>query len=427
MAIRRLSASGTVLLLLSLMYFITYVDRVNVSTAAGAFRHELALSNVQLGLVFSAFAYPYLLFQIAGGWFGDRFGARWTLTVCGLIWAGATVLTGLAGGLASLLVARVLLGLGEGATFPVATRAMASWLPGGKSAFAQGITHSAARLGNAITPPLVVALTAAFTWRGSFIAIGIASFVWVLVWAFYFRDDPRTHRGVTAAEASRLPAPKGVGPRSPIPWGPLVRRMAPVTFVYFCYGWTLWTFLSWVPQFMQHAYGLNLKDSALFSSLVFVGGVVGDTLGGVVSDFVLRRTGNLLRARRDLVVAGMLGSLLCSVPILFVHDPLPAALALSGAFFFAEMTIGPMWAIPMDVAPRQAGTASGIMNTGSALAAILSPVVFGWVIDQTGSWTLPFVGTIGLMAVGTVAAFWMRPDLRFAPAEGGPVGAATIA
>ena len=409
----RLSASRNVLMLLCAMYFITYVDRVNVASAAGAFKSELGLSNTQLGLVFSAFAYPYLLFQVIGGWFGDRFGARWTLTICGIVWAAATIMTGLVDGLYSLLAARVLLGLGEGATFPVATRAMASWMPGGKAGFAQGITHASARIGNAVTPPLVVALIALINWRGSFVIVGIFSLAWALIWGWYFRDDPRSHTGVRAAELDGLAPPRGRGVRHAVPWGRLTKRMAPVIFVYFCYGWTLWTFLSWVPQFMLHNYNLDLKNSALFASLVFAGGVVGDALGGVISDGVLRRTGNLRWARRNLVIFGMAGSLLCSIPILFLHSPLAAALCLSGTFFFAELTIGPMWAIPMDIAPAYSGTASGLMNTGSALAAILSPLVFGVVIDQTGNWTLPFVGTMGLMLVGVIAAFAMRPEQGF--------------
>ena len=419
MRLARPSAGGNVLLLLCAMYFITYVDRVNVSTAAIAFKQELGLSNTQVGLVFSAFAYPYLVFQVLGGWFGDRFGARWVLTGCGVTWALATVMTGLVGGLGTLLMARVLLGLGEGATFPTATRAMAGWMPVAKAGFAQGLTHASARLGNALTPPLIVALIALVTWRGSFVVVGAASLAWALAWAFYFRDDPRTHAGVTAGEAALLPAFRAIGrTRGAIPWGPLARRMAPVTFVYFCYGWTLWTFLSWVPQFMKHGYGLDLKDSALFSSLVYVGGVVGDALGGLLSDALLARTSSLVVARRNLVILGLAGSMLASVPILFVHDPVPAALSLGAAFFFAELTVGPMWAIPLDVAPAFSGTASGLMNSGSALAAILSPVVFGVVIDATGNWTLPFVGTIGLMLAGTVVAFRMRPDLRFDAAPG---------
>ena len=408
------TARSNVLLLLCVMYFLTYIDRVNVSTAASAFGKDLGFSNFQVGLVFSLFAYPYLVFQVVGGWFADRFGPRWTLTVCGIVWAVATILTGLATGIASMVVARLLLGLGEGATFPVATRAMADWLPGGKAGFAQGITHASARLGNAITPPLIVALMIAFTWRGSFFIVGGISLVWAFIWGWYYRDDPREHRSVTAAEVNDLP-PKRVtlAQRTPIPWLALARRMAPVTFTYFCYGWTLWTFLSWVPQFMLHAYKLDLKHSAVFASVVFFGGVIGDALGGIVSDRILRKTGSLVRARRDMVVVGLGLSLLCSVPILFVHDATLAALALGAAFFFAELTIGPMWATPMDIAPQLVGTASGLMNCGSALAAILSPIVFGWIIDTTGSWSLPFVGTMVLMAAGTVGAFFMHPEREF--------------
>jgi ACS family glucarate transporter-like MFS transporter len=411
---RRLSASSNVLFLLCVMYFITYVDRVNVATAAASFKTEFGLSNTQLGLVFSAFAYPYLVFQIVGGWFADRFGARWTLTVCGVVWAGATVMTGMVGGLVSLFAARLLLGLGEGATFPTATRAMAAWLPAHRAGFAQGITHASARLGNAITPSLVVALIVLISWRGSFVVIGIASLAWAIIWGLYFRDDPKQHPGISSEELAALPAAQGATEKQPTPWWPLCRRMAPVIFVYFCYGWTLWTFLSWIPQYMLHAFNLNLKDSAFFSSAIFAAGVVGDALGGFVSDRVLRRTGDLLRARRDLVIFGMLGSLLSTIPLLFIHEPMVAAVSLASAFFFAEFTIGPMWAIPMDIAPRFSGTASGLMNTGSALAAILSPIVFGAVIDATHNWSLPFYGTIGLMWVGCLAAFWMRPENIFA-------------
>jgi MFS family permease len=136
---------------------------------------------------------------------------------------------------------------------------------------------------------------------------------------------------------------------------------------------------------------------------------VGDTLGGVVSDGVLRRTGDRNKARRNLVVAGFLCSLACMLPILFLHTLTSAALCLSGAFFFAEFTVGPMWAIPMDIAPRFSGSASGLMNTGSALAAIISPLIAGYVIDKTGNWELPFLGSIGLLLLGSVLAFWMKP------------------
>jgi MFS family permease len=408
-------ATTIVLGLLCLMYLITYVDRVNIATAAPEIRRELGLSNTRLGLVLSAFGYPYLLFQIFGGWIGDRFGPHKTLFVCGVIWAAATILTGLTGGLVTLFFVRVLLGVGEGATFPVATRAMQMWTPPGRRGFAQGITHAFARFGNAVTPPIVAWLIALVTWRGSFVTLGCLSLFWVFTWFWYFRDSPADHPGVTPAELERLPN-RGVAVRRQaprVPWGPLARRMLPVTFVYFCYGWTLWLYLNWLPSFFLNEYKLDLRQSAFFASAVFFAGVGGDWLGGELSDGILKRTGNVRTARLCVVVLGFLGSFISLLPMFATRDLTLIALSLGAAFFFAELVIGPMWAIPMDIAPKYSGTASGMMNTGSALAAILSPVAFGFIADVTGDWHLPFAGSLGLLLVGAILAFTMHPERTF--------------
>ncbi len=406
------SSTNLVLFMVCLMYGLTYIDRINVNTAGPVFQKDMHLSTVELGWVFSAFGWAYLALQVWGGWLSDRFGARLTLTVCGVIWAGATMLTGLVGSLTALILCRVLLGLGEGATFPTATRALADWMPAEKRGFAQGITHAFARLGNFFTPGLVAWLIKVSSWRVSFIVLGGISLIWSLVWWFYFRDNPATHRGITQEELAVLPdyASKKDRKKDPIPWGALVWRMAPVTLVYFCYGWTLWLYLTWLPSFFMHGYKLNLKNSALFASGVYLLGVVGDAVGGWVSDFILKKTGDRNKARRNLVIAGFLLSLVFMIPVLRSHDLNTVALCLSAAFFFAEFTIGPFWAIPMDIAPRFSGTASGLMNIGSALAAAVSPLVAGYVIQKTNNWDLPFLGSIGLLLFGAIMAYWMKPN-----------------
>lgn len=411
MKLLRLRPTTVVLFMLCAMYFITYLDRVNVSTAAVGFGAEFNLSKTQIGLVFSAFAYPYLVFQIIGGWVSDRFGAKRTLVVCGLIWAAATVLTGLAGGFVSLLVARVLLGLGEGATFPAATAAMSRWVAKDQRGFAQGITHAFARLGNALAPAAMIAVMAAYGWRESFYVCAGISFVWVMLWMVVFTEHPKDHPRISQPELEVLPPPK---PKSKIalPWGRLFKRMAPVTIVYFCYGWTLWLLLSWVPMYFMNM-GLDLKNTAIFSSTVFFGGVVGDTLGGIVSDRIYKRTGDLNKARSRMVAICLSLTLVALVPLMFTHDMYVSLACLAVAFFFSEMTIGPMWAIPMDIAPDHCGTASGMMNTGSAMAAIVSPVAAGLLIDKFGNWQLPFLVSIVLLAIGVILSFRMRPQNRF--------------
>jgi MFS family permease len=402
--------TGIVLVMLSLMYLITYVDRVNVSTAAVGFGKDFHLNKTEIGLVFSAFAYPYLLFQIIGGWVSDQFGTRRTLITCSLVWATATVLTGLADGLVALIVARVLLGLGEGATFPAATAAMARWVAAKDRGFAQGITHAAARLGNALAPGLIVAVMSVYGWRASFFVCAGLSFAWLAAWMLIFRENPQDHPRLTQEERDALPPPKPKG--QPVPWGRLFKRMAPVTIVYFCYGWTLWLFLSWIPQYFLHSQNLNLSKSAFFASSVFLAGVIGDSLGGIVTDRIYTATGNLNRARSLMVAVCMGMTCLSLLPLMFTTDLMTSLVCLSAGFFFAEMTIGPMWAVPMDIAPEASGTASGIMNTGSALAAIISPVVGGFLIDRTGNWQLPFVGSMVLMAIGMALTFLMRPSRR---------------
>jgi MFS family permease len=414
---RRLSAPNTVLALLCAMYLVLYIDRVNIATAAPFIQRDLDLSNTELGLALSAFAYPYTVFQLIGGWLGNRFGARRTLCVSLILVCIATALTGMVGGLATLFLARVALGLGEGSALPTATHAMSSWTPAGRWGFAQGITHSSARFGNWITPPIVAALIVSFSWRDSFFILAGISLVWTAIWAWYFRDSPNDHPHVTSDDLARLPSKRPADGARAVPWLRLFRRIFPATAVDFFYGWALWLFLTWIPSFFVQNFQLDIRSSALFSSGVFFGGVVGDTLGGWVSDYVLKRTGNIDAARRNVIVVGFVGAAACFLPVIFVHDLTLSVICLSAAFFFAELIVAPVWAVPMDIAPRYAGTAAGMMNFGSAFAGIVSPVVFGYLVDISGSWTVPFIAVVVLLLFGVVPAFYMRPDLPFDDAE----------
>ena len=221
-----------------------------------------------------------------------------------------------------------------------------------------------------------------------------------------FRNDPREHSAITKADLAALPAHNG-GRRREIPWRLLARRILPVTIVDFCYGWTLWLFLSWIPSFFFENYHLNLQASAMFSAGFLFAGVIGDTVGGLASDYLLRRT---------VIVTGFLGAFVFLVPVVLIHDLRIAAIGLSLAFFFAELIVAPIWSIPMDIAPRYAGSASGMMNFGFGVAGLVSPSSFGYLVDRTGSWVVPFIGSIALLLLGAALAMRLRPDQPFADA-----------
>src|SRR5271154_691508 len=177
---RRSRGRWYILLLISVMYLITYLDRVNISTAAPEISKEFGFDKVTMGVIFSAFVWAYALFQVPGGWLSDCFGARGVLPGVVGYWSIMTVATAVAVSSTSFIVLRFLFGVGEAGAFPGATRAMQLWYPQRERGFVQGITHSASRLGAAIAPPLVVLIMSYLGWRSVFLICGAVGFVWAL-------------------------------------------------------------------------------------------------------------------------------------------------------------------------------------------------------------------------------------------------------
>lgn len=386
---------------LAAMYGLLYVDRANIATAGVVMRTDLGLSVAQLGLVFSAFAYPYAILQIAGGWIGDRLGPRLTLALCVTVCGVATALTGLAGGLIGLIGARLLLGISESAAFPVATRATAAWLPSGQWAATQGLMHSAARFGNAISPPLIAGLIHLANWRASFLVMAAVSLVWVSIW---WR---MTGRLTSAAP----PAPRQ--PLSASDWRRLARRILPVTACDFCYGWGLWMFMNWIPSFFHDLLDQRLPQGMFLAALVFSAGVVGDVLGGILSDRLRAQGVALGPARRWVIGGGLLGAMTLMIPLLLTRDVLAVSLALAAAFLCLEMVAAPIWAVPMDIAPDHAGVASGMMNLGFGIAGIVSPLIVGGLVQWTGDWRWAFATTMVVLGVGVLLSLRLRPEVPF--------------
>jgi ACS family D-galactonate transporter-like MFS transporter len=200
--------------------------------------------------------------------------------------------------------------------------------------------------------------------------------------------------------------------REPTPWRRIISRMWLVTLVDFCYGWSLWVFLTWLPSYLSDARGFALNQIALMTTLPLAGGVVGDTLGGVISDAIYRRTGNLTLARRTPLVVGLAGAFAFMVAATVTGSALGAVSLLAAAFFFLELTNAVLWTLPLDIAGRYAGTAGGIMNTGFGVAGMISPIVFGVLIQRTGRYDLPLFMSAALLVAGAICSLRIDPTSK---------------
>lgn len=409
-----------ILLLISVMYLITYLDRVNISTAAPQISKEFGFDNVTMGFIFSAFVWAYALFQVPGGWLSDRFGARTVLGTIVAYWSVMTAATGLAFSSTSFIVLRFLFGVGEAGAFPGATRAMQLWYPRSERGFVQGITHSASRAGAAIAPPLVLLIMINLGWRWAFLVCGAVGLVWSLWWSLSYRNVPEEHAMVNRAELETIRGrgpngeinPPPVAERTEVPWGTLLRspNMWAIMLAYFTYVYCLWIFLTWLTKYLIDVRHFTLLKGGLLASLPLWAGVVGDTVGGLATDWLLRRTGNVRLARSGVAITGLLGCAVFIVPAALTEDPYVAVGCLTAAMFFLECTIGPSWAVPMDTGGKYSGTVSGMMNMAGNIGGALSPIVFG-VLVQIRNWQAPFIVAAALLVIGSaVWAFWLDPD-----------------
>ncbi len=263
-----------VLLLISVMYLITYLDRVNISTAAPEISKEFGFDKVTMGVIFSAFAWAYALFQVPGGWLSDRFGARGVLTGVVGFWSIMTAATAGAFSATSFIVIRFLFGVGEAGAFPGATRAMQLWYPRRERGLVQGVTHSASRLGAAIAPPIVVLIMSQLGWRPVFYICGAVGILWSLWWALTYRNLPEDHPLVNKAELQNIRGLDANGAiekppmekQTKVPWMTLISspNMWAIMCAYFTYVYCLWIFLSWLPSYLIEARHFTLHQGRHF-------------------------------------------------------------------------------------------------------------------------------------------------------------------
>jgi len=407
------------LVLFSLMYLICYLDRGIISVAQPEMRQAFGLTLGQMGLVLAAFTWAYAIGQIPVGWLGDRFGPKRVLSVL-IAWTSTSaILTGGALGFSSLFAARFLLGIGESGAFPVASRGMQLWFAPSERGRIQGVTHFFSRFAVAITPLTAGSLLVAYGWRVMFYVFGAIGFAWVVLFFWFYRERPEEHPNVNRAELAEI---RGVDAGRRIdaastsqqktPWRHILlsSNMWWIALGYACFFFGTNFYLTWYPTYLREHRGLSVAALGIWGSIPLLAGMLGDIVGGSISDLILKRTHNARLARRGVAVPGFILAGVFVIPAAMVAGTTLSIVMLSASFFFLEWVIGPAWAVPMDVGGRFSGTVTGVMNMAGALAASLTAIVYG-ALFGAGYWVAPFLVSAAVMGAGAIIwAFLIDPD-----------------
>jgi MFS family permease len=401
-----------------MLALIMYVDRVTLAQAAPFITKDLRLTDIQMGLVFSMFGWAYALFEIPGGWMGDRFGPRTVLMRIVIWWSAFTVATGAVWNWVSLATTQVLFGMGEAGCFPNLTRVLTTWLPKQERERAQARLWLATRFGAALTPVLVMILLRylGLNWRVAFFLFGLLGVVWAVAFYRWYRDDPSTHPAVNAAELALLPPRRETAAATHFPISEIFSNgsvlLLCVQYACLAYGW--WFYVTWLPTMVRQANGTSLQlhplVQPLLTGLPLLFGGIGCLVSGALAPRLARRFESVTIARRILAITGFVGASLSIVWFIQIKDPIRAMFVLGMAGFFNDFVMPAAWASTMDKGGRFAGTVSGAMNMVGGIAGASSPLIVAFIRQQTGgSWSTALYVSACVYMVGAVCWLFLDP------------------
>jgi nitrate/nitrite transporter NarK len=401
---------------------ITYLDRVCFGTVAPTIQREFGLSDAQKGMLFSAFALAYAVFEVPTGWLGDMFGPRKTLIRIVLWWSVFTALTGMIYPMAALpsyaflamLTVRFFFGIGEAGAYPNIAKALHHWLPFGERGFGQGMVWMSGRLAGGLTPLAVLALFQVLEWRHTFWVFGVLGLAWCALFYLWFRDRPEQKASVNAAELSLIRSGEEMGDPSHanVPWAAILRNrnLWVLCAMYFCasYGW--YFNITWLPGYLTNRYGIDQHSTGFWTFSLMAGapllfGSLACIVGGLLTDAFIRRTGNRKWGRRLFGVVGHGTCALCYFLSLGANNPWMFVLAVAMASFCNDLTMGSAWASCLDIGKRYSGIVAGCMNTIGNLGGAAAGYFTGLILSHyTAPVQSPAVLLSAMSSLGGAAA-----------------------
>jgi ACS family hexuronate transporter-like MFS transporter len=391
---------------------INYLDRAALSVLAPLIAHDLALDPVQLGIVFSSFAVGYAAFCLVGGWAADKFKPQWVLLVCVVVWSLFCGLTAVAHSLETLLLVRVLFGMGEGGLGATSTKLIGRWFPRHQQATAVSVGATGTSVGAMISGPLVVFVAGMMGWPGAFVAIATLGVLWSVAWAIFNRTPSRqksTTATIDKIGPDKIAAPRDesdISSHSTLAVLELIRRpaMISIAFAFSGYSYVLFFFLSWFPSYLMTARHMAIERMSLVSAIPWALGTIGLMTGGLLSDKVFSRTGDPVFARKLILVSSLAiaagGVALAGL----VASPAAAITIMGIAVFFLYLSGSQYFVIVLDLIPApHVGAVTGFVHFVANCAGILAPLITGLIVRYSGSFGAAFVLAGAVASMGAVA------------------------
>lgn len=393
----RLSSSSWIIVLLAAVLFINFVDRGALPTAAPLVQSELHLQNEQLGRLFAAFFWIYAFIQIPVGWLAERYGAQRILAVGLALWACATMSMGLTSNFTTLLVMRMLLGLGESAAFPAVSKILVTVVPIERLGRANGFIAFAYSFGPAFGIWAGGLLMEQWGWRGAFLVLGAGSLLWLLPWSYV-----------------KLPSLAAARSDSSTPtWGRVLqqRAMWGTGLGLFSNNYIFYFMLSWLPAYLVKERGFSMQEMVQLGTAGYVVNALSALLAGWAVDRYIARGGSASFGYKSVMFVAHAGAIICMLAMAMGS----ATVAVAGMFAF-QVLIGAsscgIYAIPQILAgPRACGRWVGIQNSLGNVSGMISPWLTGIIVDRTGHFTLAFVFAAVVSATGIIGWIGMVPKL----------------